>query len=64
MSHDRDAPPPPRPPPSDATSAPTPVEGEDEVISLQDLAPRDDVRGGTGKLLFGQDAATRFAADE
>jgi len=28
----------------------------DDVIRLEDLAPRDDVKGGTGKLRFGESA--------
>jgi hypothetical protein len=28
-----------------------------EVVLLQDLAPRKDVAGGSGQILFGQDIA-------
>ena len=33
---------------------------EREMIPLQDLAPRHDVKGGAARLLFGQDATIRF----
>ncbi|MDQ3810991.1 MAG: hypothetical protein M3336_11930 [Chloroflexota bacterium] len=29
---------------------------EEEVILLEDLAPRGDVKGGAGKILFGEAA--------
>lgn len=63
MTDDREASPPPLQPPAASPPAP-PAPGDDEVISLQDLAPRHDVRGGAGKLLFGQDAALRLHADD
>jgi hypothetical protein len=28
---------------------------DEEVILLEDLAPRKDVKGGAGKILFGED---------
>jgi hypothetical protein len=28
---------------------------EDDAVFLEDLVPREDVRGGTGKLRFGQE---------
>jgi hypothetical protein len=28
---------------------------EEEAVLLEDLAPREDVRGGAGRLRFGQD---------
>ena len=34
---------------------------EEEVILLEDLAPRKDVKGGSGKVLFGQEGAARGA---
>ena len=27
---------------------------DEEIILLEDLAPRDDVKGGSGKILFGE----------
>jgi hypothetical protein len=30
---------------------------EDDAVFLEDLVPRDDVRGGSGKLRFGQEPA-------
>jgi hypothetical protein len=32
---------------------------EEEVILLEDLAPRKDVKGGSGKVLFGQEGVAR-----
>jgi len=31
--------------------------GSEDVVLIEDLTPRDDVRGGAGKLRFGQGAA-------
>ena len=39
-------------PEEDAAARPS---GEDTIL-LKDLAPRRDVQGGSGKLLFGQEA--------
>jgi hypothetical protein len=30
---------------------------KDDAVFLEDLVPRDDVRGGSGKLRFGQEPA-------
>jgi hypothetical protein len=32
---------------------------DEEIILLEDLAPLEDVSGGAGRLLFGQEAARR-----
>ena len=42
------------------TEAPAPSD-ESDMIPLQDLAPRQDVRGGARKLLFGQEASLHDA---
>jgi hypothetical protein len=31
----------------------------DDAVLLEDLRPREDVRGGSGKIRFGQEAAAR-----
>ena len=39
---------------------PSPTQpAEDDAVLLEDLAPREDVRGGSGKIPFGQDPAAR-----
>ena len=43
-------------PPAEESEPPA----EREMIPLQDLAPRQDVKGGTVRLLFGQDATLLF----
>jgi hypothetical protein len=38
---------------------------EDEAVLLEDLAPREDVRGGAGKIRFGQEIpGRRLPAEE
>jgi hypothetical protein len=32
-------------------------DSKDDAVFLEDLVPRDDVRGGSGKLRFGQEPA-------
>jgi hypothetical protein len=41
---------------ADQKKHPRPVESEEEVVLLKDLAPREEVKGG-GKLRFGEPAA-------
>jgi hypothetical protein len=40
-------------------------EPKDDAVFLEDLVPRDDVRGGAGKIRFGQEpAGPRPSPDE
>lgn len=41
-----------------------PAKPADEVVRLEDLAPREDVKGGAGKLLFGERRETPPRAPE
>jgi len=42
---------------------PAKVGKRDDVIPLEDLAPRRDVKGGAQKLLFGERVETRDGGD-
>ena len=37
---------------------------KDDAVLLEDLAPRDDVRGGSGKIRFGQEPRPRPSPSE
>jgi hypothetical protein len=36
-----------------------PKEKEEEIVRLEDLAPPEDVKGGSGRILFGEDVLAR-----
>lgn len=37
---------------------------KDDAVLLEDLAPREDVRGGSGKIRFGQEPRPRLSPSE
>ena len=37
---------------------------KDDAVLLEDLAPREDVRGGSGKIRFGQEPRPRPSPSE